>query len=222
MKAYIAERSVEVANFIINNNATIKETATKFGISKSTVYKDITEHLVEINPNLASKVKHVLEVNINGLEILNNSGKLLIYMDTCCFNRPYDDLSIDKVNLESDAILTIVDRCERHIWDICSSDVLDDEIYRIKDTIKKEKVLILYNTTTVHVELSEISINRAKELNEFNIKAFDSLHIASAEYSKVDVFITTDKKLINASKRVNLKIKVVNPIIWLMGVLDNE
>jgi len=63
LKAYIEERAVEVANFIISSNATVRETAKKFGISKSTVHKDVTERLAKINPNLASRARAVLEIN---------------------------------------------------------------------------------------------------------------------------------------------------------------
>ncbi len=63
MKDYIEERAVNVANFIINNNATVRETAKKFGISKSTIHKDVTERLMKINPTLATDARKVLEVN---------------------------------------------------------------------------------------------------------------------------------------------------------------
>ncbi len=63
MKAYIEERAVSVANFIIDKNATVRETAKEFGVSKSTVHKDIAERLVKVNPALAKKAKKVLEVN---------------------------------------------------------------------------------------------------------------------------------------------------------------
>ena len=63
MKQYIEERAVQVANFIISSNATVRETAKKFGISKSTVHKDVTERLEKINPNLAGEARRVLEVN---------------------------------------------------------------------------------------------------------------------------------------------------------------
>ena len=63
MKTYIEERAVEVANFIIKSNATVRETAKKFGISKSTVHKDVTERLSKINPKLAGEARKVLEVN---------------------------------------------------------------------------------------------------------------------------------------------------------------
>lgn len=63
MKSYIEERAVEVANFIISSNSTVRETAKKFGISKSTVHKDITDRVEKIDPELARSVRKVLEVN---------------------------------------------------------------------------------------------------------------------------------------------------------------
>ena len=59
----IEERAVEVAKYIIENNATVRETAKKFGISKSTVHKDVTERLGRIDPLLASQARKILEIN---------------------------------------------------------------------------------------------------------------------------------------------------------------
>ena len=63
MKDYIEERVLELARYIIDTGATVRSTAAKFRISKSTVHKDITERLREINPGLAAEVKEVLENN---------------------------------------------------------------------------------------------------------------------------------------------------------------
>lgn len=63
MKAYIEQRAVEAAKFIIGSNATVRETAKKFGISKSTVHKDVTERLEKINPKLAHEARKVLQLN---------------------------------------------------------------------------------------------------------------------------------------------------------------
>jgi putative DeoR family transcriptional regulator (stage III sporulation protein D) len=63
LKGYIEERAVEIANYIINNNATVRQTAKQFGISKSTVHKDVTERLLQINPALAKKTREVLDIN---------------------------------------------------------------------------------------------------------------------------------------------------------------
>lgn len=63
MKGYIEERAVAIANYIIENNATVRQTAKQFGISKSTVHKDVTERLQIINPSLAVKARAVLDLN---------------------------------------------------------------------------------------------------------------------------------------------------------------
>ena len=63
MKDYIEERAVEIAEYIIENSATVRQTARKFGISKSTVHKDVTERLNQINPALAGQARQVLDVN---------------------------------------------------------------------------------------------------------------------------------------------------------------
>lgn len=63
MKEYIEERTIEVAQYIIENKATVRSAAKKFGISKSTVHKDITERLTRINASLAHDVKNVLDEN---------------------------------------------------------------------------------------------------------------------------------------------------------------
>ena len=63
LKSYIEERAAEIAKYIIDNNATVRQTAKQFGISKSTVHKDVTERLIQINPSLAHEARKVLDVN---------------------------------------------------------------------------------------------------------------------------------------------------------------
>jgi len=63
LKNYIEERAVEIANYIIQYNATVRQAAKKYGISKSTVHKDCTERLTQVNPALAAEVRKVLDVN---------------------------------------------------------------------------------------------------------------------------------------------------------------
>ena len=63
MKDYIEERAIEIATYIIEHNATVRQTARQFGISKSTVHKDVTERLLTINPVLARQARMGLDVN---------------------------------------------------------------------------------------------------------------------------------------------------------------
>ena len=64
MKDYIEERAVEIAYYIIEHKATVRQTAKQFGVSKSTIHhKDVTERLQRINPALAAQARKVLDVN---------------------------------------------------------------------------------------------------------------------------------------------------------------
>ena len=63
MKTYIEERAVEIANYIIEHNATVRQAAKNFGVSKSTIHKDMTERLPKISPSIAEKTHVILELN---------------------------------------------------------------------------------------------------------------------------------------------------------------
>ena len=63
MKEYIEERAIEIANSIIEEKATVRQAAKKFGVSKSTIHKDVTERLLQINRQLASQAREVLDTN---------------------------------------------------------------------------------------------------------------------------------------------------------------
>lgn len=63
MKAYIEERVITLANYIVEHKATVRKTAKDFNISKSTVHKDVTERLHEINRALFKEVAEVLSEN---------------------------------------------------------------------------------------------------------------------------------------------------------------
>ncbi len=62
-KNYIDERIIMLGEYIVKNKATVRSTAKQFGISKSTVHKDVTERLRKVNGSLYSQVKKVLDIN---------------------------------------------------------------------------------------------------------------------------------------------------------------
>ncbi len=63
MKGIVEERAVELGQYIIESKATVRSAAKKFGVSKSTVHKDVSERLRYVNPQLYTQVKAVLEIN---------------------------------------------------------------------------------------------------------------------------------------------------------------
>ena len=63
MRDYIEERAIEVGQYVVEHGATVRQTAQNFGISKSTVHKDITTRLIHIRPELARRAQAVLQIN---------------------------------------------------------------------------------------------------------------------------------------------------------------
>lgn len=59
----IEDRAIELAHYIIDSKDTVRGAAKKFGISKSTVHKDVSERLTKINPSLAKEVRIILDEN---------------------------------------------------------------------------------------------------------------------------------------------------------------
>lgn len=63
MKDYIEQRVLEIGEYIVEEKATVRQAAKKFGISKSTVHKDVTERLEQVNSGLAKDARRILDIN---------------------------------------------------------------------------------------------------------------------------------------------------------------
>ena len=138
-----------------------------------------------------------------------------IYLDNCCYNRPYDDKTEKRVHDEARAIFKIINRTKESSTDIIfGSDILEAEIENIKNIEKRESVMIMYEQTiTQNIELTEeIEILANSIMSKSNIHQMDALHLASAIAGNVDVFVTVDDKLIKSSQKLNLNMKVINPL----------
>jgi predicted nucleic acid-binding protein len=92
----------------------------------------------------------------------------------------------------------------------------------MSDTVRLKKGLTLYNYACLHIELNSTIIERAKELIRFNVTAYDALHLASAEYAHADALLTTDRRFITRAGRDSPKIRIENPLIWLLEVMNEQ
>ncbi|WP_448573133.1 PIN domain-containing protein [Trichothermofontia sp.] len=147
-----------------------------------------------------------------------------IYMDVCCLNRPLDDLEQARIRLEAEAITEIIRNCEVGTWTLVNSDIIEFEIDRHSDTFKKELTGAILAKAKAYIATSVEIMHRADDLMKLSFKFHDALHLAFAEAGGVDVFLTTDDRLLRkAQQNLNsIKIKVENPVIWLMSTLHNE
>lgn len=89
VKNYIEERATEIAEYIIENNATVRQAAKHFGISKSTVHKDVTERLTAINHALAAETRKVLDINKSERHIRGGLATKEKYLHLHDSIRPY-------------------------------------------------------------------------------------------------------------------------------------
>lgn len=146
-----------------------------------------------------------------------------VYLDNCCYNRLFDDRSNIKNYLEREAVLIIMQKAFDKELIIVGSDILEIEMLKIKNNDKRNDIEGVYNvliTDTIKVT-SEIK-KRAIQIREMsNIKAFDSLHLASAEM-EADVLLTTDIKFLKGSQKIKPKIAVKNPVEFVMEVFDYD
>jgi len=135
-----------------------------------------------------------------------------IYLDSCCYNRPFDDLSQERINHESEAVLNIINKGIRGEYELVGSDVVEYELYQIRDIVKRQNVLDLYKNVQLRVEETDKIENRAKEIRgSSNIHIYDSLQIACAEECGADVMLTTDDKLEKMEVKASIKARVINP-----------
>lgn len=145
---------------------------------------------------------------------------MIIYLDNCCYNRPFDDQTQERIHLESEAILTILQRRQAGIFKIVGSNILELEMERMHDATKKQKVKELYKVADLHINYTENIKKRSKEIMKLSkIRTFDSLHIAAAEEAKADVMLTTDDKLEKMAERLELKVRVMNPLKFAWEVI---
>jgi predicted nucleic acid-binding protein len=141
-----------------------------------------------------------------------------LYLDTCCYNRPYDDQTHERIHLEGEAVLAIVNKREQTNDEIIGSPVLDFEMEQIENIEKQEKVKNFYaQTINKKIEYNIDILKRVKELSgQTKIRTFDRFHLSFAENAGVDVLLTTDDKFEKACSKINLKIKVMNPLNFLL------
>ena len=136
-----------------------------------------------------------------------------IYLDTCCYNRPFDKSQEKSVHDESNAITAIFYMAAKNYITILGSDILRQEINAVKDSYRQSALEELYSRTHEEIKYSaEIGKRANFFMNKANIKSMDALHIACAEAGKADYFLTTDYRLIKSCEKLALNLKVINPV----------
>lgn len=142
-----------------------------------------------------------------------------VYLDTSTYNRPFDDQTQPKIFLETQAVILILQMVEARIIELVSSSVLEYENSRNPILVNQQSMERYLKIAALRVLVDENIRNRAEQLEQQGIKSIDALHVACAEASESDYFITCDRRLINRSQ--NLSLTVINPNTFIFEV-ENE
>lgn len=136
-----------------------------------------------------------------------------IYLDNCCYNRPFDDQSQIKIHLEAQAKLYVQAKIKEGIYELAWSYILDYE--NGKNPYEEKRLAIApwksIASTYVAKETEDILIF-AEALASKGIKTYDALHISCAVAADCEYYLTTDKKLLNTPIP---EIKIVSPIAFV-------
>ena len=137
-----------------------------------------------------------------------------IYFDACCVNRLTDDQSQERIAREAEAIEALIGvaTSEMNVW--VGSVVLEAEISRNPDSDRREDAQELLTFVKQIVKVDDKIVTRARALQTAGFAEFDALHLACAETGQVDIFLTTDDRLIRAARRASsqLAIRILNPV----------
>ncbi|GHT04936.1 hypothetical protein AGMMS49525_11750 [Bacteroidia bacterium] len=135
-----------------------------------------------------------------------------IYLDNCCFNRPFDNQEQLKIRLETEAKLFIQQSVLLGTYELVWSYILEFENNQNPYADRRNAIRDWKDVATVFCVENESIIEFAENLSSLGIKVKDALHIACAVDANADCFITTDKKLLNTNVK---EIKIINPLMFI-------
>jgi len=145
-----------------------------------------------------------------------------IYLDVCCFNRLFDDQIQARIRVETEAVLAILERCETGEWELIISEMIEIEVAQIADPERRQTIEEVMVIARSRILVDEIAAHRGEELQNLGFQGFDALHLACAEIAQVDVFLSTDDRLLRRAARYrnSLTVAVDNPATWLITTLQ--
>uniref|UniRef100_B8HMT5 PIN domain-containing protein n=1 Tax=Cyanothece sp. (strain PCC 7425 / ATCC 29141) TaxID=395961 RepID=B8HMT5_CYAP4 len=146
---------------------------------------------------------------------------LKIYLDVCCLNRPFDDWAQERIRLEGDTVLSILERIRTGQWQLINSEAIAVELRKMRNLAKRDQILKFLELATVIQAIDAAIDARAQQLESLGFGLFDAFHVACAEAAVADVFLSTDDRLLKNAlrQRDSLKVEVQNPVVWFITVL---
>jgi predicted nucleic acid-binding protein len=132
-------------------------------------------------------------------------------MNTSALNRPFDDLSVERVRLEAEAVAALLAAFESGRAALITSEYLEFEVGQIPDPERAHRVRTLLDAAVLRVRISAAVAGRALELEATGLRGLDALHVAAAEAGHADLLVTTDDRMIRRAGRADTALRVLRP-----------
>ena len=140
---------------------------------------------------------------------------MLLYLDLNCFNRPFDDQSLDRIAQETAAVFAILQRIIDGVDQMAWSAILDFENSQHPLVDRRTEIARWAQSAVINVAISEQVSARAKELAEAGLSPLDAAHVACAEAAAGDFLLTCANRLRRPARRLRLVLSVQNPTEYL-------
>ncbi len=137
-----------------------------------------------------------------------------IYLDNCCFNRPFDDQSQLRIKLESEAKLKIQDDIRAERIQLVWSYILDLENDNNPYDERRRQIGEWKIYSALDVQENAEIVDNAKYLTSKGLRKLDALHISCAIFSQCEYFLTTDDKVLKKDYLIE-EIKIVDPFLFI-------
>ncbi|MEE9344943.1 MAG: PIN domain-containing protein [Methylococcales bacterium] len=134
-----------------------------------------------------------------------------IYLDNCCFNRPFDDQSQPRILLESEAKLKIQENIRSGVYKLVWSYMLDYENSKNPFLERREQILKWQSYSEDDIEEDEHILKTAAIMRLHGIRKLDALHLACAIQAKADFFLTTDDGILKKAGKID-NIQITDPV----------
>jgi len=137
----------------------------------------------------------------------------ILYLDVCCFKRPFDDAAAQRVRREAEAVAVILDAVRAGAFALVRSPAHDFENERNPREDRRLATRLWLDAATASVTATAAAAARARELATLGCGPLDALHLAFAEQSAARWFVTTDDRLLKraVTQRERLHVEVVRP-----------
>ena len=142
-----------------------------------------------------------------------------VYLDNCCYNRPFDDQKQLRIRLETEAKLGIQEMIRAKRLELAWSYMLDFENEMVPFEQRKLSIEKWKIHASVDIDETNAIVEKAEELAKCGLKNKDALHLACAIASACDYFLTTDDLLIKKARSVP-GIKVTDPVSFVRGEFE--